>query len=216
MADTTLMSIPGQIDPVPVARDITPREDGRVDLIGLPKDRIRELFAEAGLDAKAGKAAREAGVSLALPSRRHRLCRHDRYRQDHAPLAGGAFRHRAARGGRGAAFDRRHAQMAAENRRRARIRDGLHSRRRPRDLVRFQPGRLHAQLPVLPHRHHAAGAQSDAGRDRRAGDAGARCAGRMAERIDVRPRRCRGRGTLHIGRPPADQHRHDGHGRTAV
>ena len=55
MADTTLMSIPGQVDPVPVARDITPREDGRVDLIGLPKDRIRELFAEAGLDAKQAK-----------------------------------------------------------------------------------------------------------------------------------------------------------------
>ncbi|QFI64017.1 23S rRNA (adenine(2503)-C(2))-methyltransferase RlmN [Qipengyuania flava] len=55
MADTTLMSIPGQIDPVPVARDITPRADGRIDLIGLPKDRIRELFAEAGLDAKQAK-----------------------------------------------------------------------------------------------------------------------------------------------------------------
>ena len=55
MTHTTLMSIPGQIDPVPVARDITPREDGRVDLIGLPKDRIRELFDEAGLDAKQAK-----------------------------------------------------------------------------------------------------------------------------------------------------------------
>ncbi|KLE35825.1 23S rRNA (adenine(2503)-C(2))-methyltransferase RlmN [Aurantiacibacter luteus] len=55
MADTQLMSIPGQIDPVPVARDITPRADGRVDLIGLPKKRIAELFAEAGLDAKAAK-----------------------------------------------------------------------------------------------------------------------------------------------------------------
>ena len=55
MTQTTLMSIPGQIDPVPVARDITPRADGRVDLIGLPKDRIRELFAEAGLDAKQAK-----------------------------------------------------------------------------------------------------------------------------------------------------------------
>ena len=55
MADTTLMSIPGQIDPVPVARDITPRADGRVDLIGLPKDSIRDLFAEAGLDAKQAK-----------------------------------------------------------------------------------------------------------------------------------------------------------------
>ena len=55
MADTTLMSIPGQVDPVPVARDITPRADGRIDLIGLPKNRIRELFAEAGLDAKQAK-----------------------------------------------------------------------------------------------------------------------------------------------------------------
>ena len=55
MADTTLMTIPGQVDPVPVARDITPREDGRIDLIGLPKARIRELFAEAGLDARQAK-----------------------------------------------------------------------------------------------------------------------------------------------------------------
>ena len=55
MADTALMSIPGPVDPVPVARDITPRADGRIDLIGLPKERIRELFAEAGLDAKQAK-----------------------------------------------------------------------------------------------------------------------------------------------------------------
>jgi 23S rRNA (adenine2503-C2)-methyltransferase len=55
MPDTDLMSIPGQIDPVPVARDITPREDGRVDLIGLPGKRIAELFEEAGLDTKQAK-----------------------------------------------------------------------------------------------------------------------------------------------------------------
>jgi len=55
MADTDLMPIPGQVDPVPVARDITPRADGRIDLIGLPKERIRELFAEAGLDPKQAK-----------------------------------------------------------------------------------------------------------------------------------------------------------------
>ena len=55
MADTNLMSIPGQVDPVPVARDITPRADGRVDLIGLPKERIRELFEDAGLDPKQAK-----------------------------------------------------------------------------------------------------------------------------------------------------------------
>jgi len=59
MADTNLMPIPGHIDPVPVPRpgasDVTPREDGRVDLIGLPRTRIAELFAEAGLDAKQAK-----------------------------------------------------------------------------------------------------------------------------------------------------------------
>ncbi|MBS0476077.1 MAG: 23S rRNA (adenine(2503)-C(2))-methyltransferase RlmN, partial [Proteobacteria bacterium] len=55
MADTALMQIPGNIDPVPVARDITPRADGRVDLLGLPRKRIAELFAAAGLDAKAAK-----------------------------------------------------------------------------------------------------------------------------------------------------------------
>ena len=55
MADTALMSIPGLVDPVPAARDITPRADGRVDLIGLPRPRIRALFEEAGLDAKQAK-----------------------------------------------------------------------------------------------------------------------------------------------------------------
>ncbi|MXO59211.1 23S rRNA (adenine(2503)-C(2))-methyltransferase RlmN [Altererythrobacter salegens] len=55
MADTALMPIPGQIDPVPVARDITPRADGRIDLIGLPMKRLIELFGESGLDAKQAK-----------------------------------------------------------------------------------------------------------------------------------------------------------------
>ncbi|QWC55880.1 23S rRNA (adenine(2503)-C(2))-methyltransferase RlmN [Erythrobacter sp. 3-20A1M] len=55
MADTALMSIPGQVDPVPAPRDITPRADGRSDLMGLPKDRIRDLFEQAGLDPKQAK-----------------------------------------------------------------------------------------------------------------------------------------------------------------
>jgi len=55
MADTALMTIPGLVDPVPAARDITPRSDGRVDLIGLSRPRIRELFAEAGLDERQAK-----------------------------------------------------------------------------------------------------------------------------------------------------------------
>ncbi|MCC6925412.1 23S rRNA (adenine(2503)-C(2))-methyltransferase RlmN [Novosphingobium sp.] len=55
MAHTPLMPIPGLVDPVPTPRDITPREDGRVDLLGLPRQRIAELFEAAGLDAKAAK-----------------------------------------------------------------------------------------------------------------------------------------------------------------
>jgi 23S rRNA (adenine2503-C2)-methyltransferase len=55
MTDTALMPIAGQIDPVPVARDITPRADGRTDLLGLPKAQIRALLAEAGLDERQAK-----------------------------------------------------------------------------------------------------------------------------------------------------------------
>lgn len=49
------MPIPGHVDPVPVPRPVTPREDGRTDLIGLPRPQIAALFQEAGLDAKAAR-----------------------------------------------------------------------------------------------------------------------------------------------------------------
>jgi len=55
MADTALMPIPGNVDPLTVPREVTPRADGRVDLIGLPRAKIAELFAEAGLDARQAK-----------------------------------------------------------------------------------------------------------------------------------------------------------------
>ena len=55
MPDTNLMSRPGAFDPVPAPREITPRADGRIDLIGVSRVRIRELFEDAGLDAKAAK-----------------------------------------------------------------------------------------------------------------------------------------------------------------
>ena len=54
------MPIPGHVDPVAVPREgvvdgVTARADGRIDLIGLPRKRIAELFEAAGLDAKAAK-----------------------------------------------------------------------------------------------------------------------------------------------------------------
>jgi 23S rRNA (adenine2503-C2)-methyltransferase len=48
---------------------------------------------------------------------------------------------------------------AARRRPAGRDRDRLHSRRRPRHALHLQPGRLHAHLLVLPHRHAEAGAQ---------------------------------------------------------
>ena len=55
MTASELMPIAGLIDPVPVARAITPRADGRTDLMGLPRIAIAALLGEAGLDPKAAK-----------------------------------------------------------------------------------------------------------------------------------------------------------------
>jgi 23S rRNA (adenine2503-C2)-methyltransferase len=52
---TPLMTIPGHIDPVPLPREVTPRADGRVDLLGLARPAITAVFAAAGLDARAAK-----------------------------------------------------------------------------------------------------------------------------------------------------------------
>ena len=54
-ADTALMPIPGPADPVTVPRKAVPREDGRQELVGLPRDAIRVLFEEAGLDPRQAK-----------------------------------------------------------------------------------------------------------------------------------------------------------------
>lgn len=54
-ADTTLMPIPGPIDPVPVPRATTARADGRVELVGLSKHQIRRELEAAGLEPKQAK-----------------------------------------------------------------------------------------------------------------------------------------------------------------
>src|SRR5215210_5605137 len=54
-ADTSLMPIPGPIDPVPVPRAATARGDGRVELIGLSKDGIRAALEAAGLEPRQAK-----------------------------------------------------------------------------------------------------------------------------------------------------------------
>lgn len=49
------MQIPGGSDPVTVPRAITPRADGRIDLLGLTRDQVRAALAEAGMEPKQAK-----------------------------------------------------------------------------------------------------------------------------------------------------------------
>ena len=49
------MQIPGHIDPVPLPAKVTPRADGRLDLIGLSVAEIRDVLVAAGLEEKQGK-----------------------------------------------------------------------------------------------------------------------------------------------------------------
>src|SRR3954452_19112683 len=54
-ADTSLMPIPGPVDPVPVPRGVKPRSDGKIELVGLSKEAIRAAFETAGLEPKQAK-----------------------------------------------------------------------------------------------------------------------------------------------------------------
>jgi len=54
-ADTAIMPIPGAVDPVPVARAATARADGKIELVGLSRDQIRNSLEAAGLDARQAK-----------------------------------------------------------------------------------------------------------------------------------------------------------------
>ena len=64
-ADTALMPIPGPADPVTVPRKAVPRADGKVELVGLPREEIRNALEQAGLDPF--QAVVEATVQRARP-----------------------------------------------------------------------------------------------------------------------------------------------------
>ena len=65
-AASPLMSMPGHIDPVPVPRAVTPRADGRIDLMGLSRHQIGAALDEAGLDVKQAETSdRRAALPLA-------------------------------------------------------------------------------------------------------------------------------------------------------
>jgi 23S rRNA (adenine2503-C2)-methyltransferase len=49
------MPIPGHIDPVPVPRDLKPRSDGRIDLLGLSRNDLRMALETAQLEPRQAK-----------------------------------------------------------------------------------------------------------------------------------------------------------------
>ena len=180
----------------------------------------RRARRRAGRHRRAGGAAqdaRAADLALDLCARRDPLRPDDQRVEGPARHARRALHAGAARGRRRAGLGRRHAQMAdaaagrARRRAAARGRVRLHPGNRPRHALPVEPGRLHAHLHVLPHRHAAAGAQPHAGRDRRPGDGRARPARRLA-RHGARA----GPGPADRRRPLRLQHRDDGHGRAAL
>jgi 23S rRNA (adenine2503-C2)-methyltransferase len=139
-ADTNLMPIPGAVDPVPVARAAKPRADGRQELVGLSKDQIRALFEEAGLEPKQAK--------LRAKQVWHWIYNRGVIDFDRMSDIAKAQRPWFAEHFVISRPEVVEAQVSSDG-----------TRCRPRDPVRVEPGRVHAQLPLLPHRNDAAGPQ---------------------------------------------------------
>ena len=162
--------------------------------------------------------ARRAALALDLSSRRPRVCRHAQHRASAHRKARRAPQPRPPGHRQRTGFGRRHAQMAAAHaldgpaRQGRRDRMRLHPGERPRNTLRLQPGRLHAQLFLLLHRHAELGAQPDRRRDCRPAPRRARSARRLSRRrsADGWARALR-RGTAR-----RLQRRFHGHGRAAL
>ena len=119
-------------------------------------------------DPHAGRPA----LALALRPRRHRFRGDDQRLEGPPRRARRALHPVAARDRHRAGLRGRHAEMAAalpaaRRRTAGRDRDGLHPRGGARHALPVEPGRLHALLQLLPHRHAEARAQPDRRGDRR-------------------------------------------------
>ncbi len=179
MAETNTMT-PGPagfVEKAPLERYVPP---SKPSLVGLTRAELADALAADRRAAGPVQNAGPADLALALCARRDPFRPDDQRVEAPARHARRALHPGAAGGRRRAGFGRRHPQVAAAAARRARRRAAargrmrLHPGDRPRHAVPVEPGRLHADLFVLPYRHPAPGAQPDRGRDRRPGDGRAR------------------------------------------
>ena len=158
-ADTALMPIPGPADPVTVPRAAAPRADGRVELVGLSRDAIRAALEEAGLEPRQAKLRAKQIWHWIYNRGVSDFSAMTDIAKAQAPWLAERFVITRPEVVEAQVSSDGTRKWLLEDPRRPRVRDGLHPRRRPRHLVRVEPGRLHAELHLLPHRHHAAGPQ---------------------------------------------------------
>ena len=112
-ADTDLMPIPGPIDPVPVPRAAIQRADGKVELVGLPKEAIRAALEEAGLEPKQAKLRAKQIWHWIYNRGVSDFSAMTDIAKAQQPWLTERFTLDPAGSGRGAGVDRRHPQMAA-------------------------------------------------------------------------------------------------------
>ena len=189
-------------------------QSGKPSLVGMTRAELGAALARHRHPRASGQHARDPDLALDLPPRRHRLRRHDQRLQGPADRARPRLLPDPAGDRHRADFRGRHAQVApalsaARRRPAGRDRDRLHPRGRPRHALPVEPGRLHALLHLLPHRHPDAGAQPDRRGDRRPDPARPR----PARRPSAPPRAAERGGALDA---PRLQRRDDGHGRAAL
>ena len=210
---------------MPVSIDLTdtdrrdalraPVSGEKPSLIGMTRDELADALRACGVpNARSACACSSSGTGSMCAASTDFAAMLNISRDLRAALAE-RFTDRPAGDRRRTDLGRRHPQMAAalsaaRRRQAGRDRDRLHSRGRPRHAVHLEPGRLHADLLLLPHRHPEAGAQPDGRGNPVAAAARPRPARRFSRPRHAGRRHRAGRG------PQGHQRRHDGHGRTAV
>ena len=174
------------IEKTPLERYVAP---AKPSLVGLTRAALAEALGAIGVPSVAAQDARAADLALALCARRHGLRRQmtSVSKELRAPLDAHYTLARPEVVAEQVSVDGTRKwllRLPGEHRGRkaARGRVRLYPGDRPRHALPLQPGRLHAELLVLPHRHAAAGAQPHRRRDRRPDHDGARPAGRLAGR----------------------------------
>jgi 23S rRNA (adenine2503-C2)-methyltransferase len=179
----------------PITQDVLtiPRKlpEGPVNIVGLTREALRDALIAAGTPEKQARMRTGQIWQWVYFWGIRDFALMTNLAKDYRALLAERFVIEMPAGRLAPGLGRRHAQVPRPHRRRARGRNRLYSRGGPRHALHLLPGRLHADLLLLPHRHAEAGAQPDRRGDRRPDHARPRRSGRLAgpgEGMGERPR----------------------------